>query len=201
MEADTEVTRCVEDGLRNEWLKALLVAGATCITPSFPGVEADLPQNWSQFSQSVSDFPGEILFGEALALSPIDTHLEGLIKRLSTVQSWVDEGVEPPTVACRRYTLDVLRRLASSYGVIPYKITWSKEGGILAAYKNARNDRILRVEVDNDLDVVAVVSDGKAILESGFLEADDLEPAILGCFDPVLAPTAHVPGPPGFASI
>jgi predicted DNA-binding antitoxin AbrB/MazE fold protein len=119
--------------------------------------------------------------------SPVEKHLQALIAHLSMPKSWIDEQIEGPTDECKRYSLQVVRRWFLAYGLIPYKITISKDGGVFAAYKNPHNNRILRIEVDNDLDVVAVVSDGEAILDSGLLEGDDREQSLLGSFDPPLA--------------
>jgi len=98
-------------------------------------------------------------------------------------KGWSDEGVDPPSASCTQYSRQVLRRLFDTYGIIPYKITVSKDGGIFAAYKAPSNKNILRIEVDNELDVVAVVSDGDSILDSGLLEADDLEQSLINTFN------------------
>ncbi len=81
----------------------------------------------------------------------------------------------------------MLCRLFDNYGLIPYKIVPSKEGGVFAAFKNPLNENILRVEVDNELDVAAVVSDGHSILESALIEDDDSERSLIECFNRQLA--------------
>ena len=86
----------------------------------------------------------------------------------------------------------MINRLFFRYGILPYKVSVSREGGIFAAFQNPRNKNILRVEVDNDLDVVAVVSDGVSILESGLLQGDDVELAVIESFDSAMASKAGV---------
>jgi hypothetical protein len=66
-------------------------------------------------------------------------------------------------------------------------VTASKEGGVYLAYKSPANFNILRIAVDNELDVVAVVSDGKTILASGDLEDDRAEAEIIGALQRGLA--------------
>ena len=115
--------------------------------------------------------------------SPISNHLEGLVTNLSMPKNWYNEGVDPPSDACKTYSRQVLRRLFDTYGIIPYKITVSKDGGVFAAYKSANTKNILRIEVDNELDVVAVVTDGSSILDSGLLEEDDREQSLIAALN------------------
>jgi hypothetical protein len=114
-------------------------------------------------------------------------HLDSLITNLLIPESWKSEGIEEPTEDCRIYARRVLRRLFEDYGIIPYKTSISKDGGLFVAYRSVCGRNILRVEIDNDLDAVAVVTDGAAILNSGLLEGDDVERAIINSFNPVVA--------------
>lgn len=120
-------------------------------------------------------------------LQLVQLHLKSQLENLSLPRAWIQDGTEEPSPDCLKWSLQVLCRLFDNYGLIPYKIVPSKEGGVFAAFKNPLNANILRVEVDNELDVVAVVSDGQCILESGLLEDDDLERSLIECFDPRLA--------------
>lgn len=111
----------------------------------------------------------------------ISNHLAAMLKNARMPASWMEEGIENPTSDCRYFTLNLLSRLSTEFGIIPYKVAFSKEGGLFAAYRSD-NGNVLRIEVDNELDAVAVVSDGIEILDSGLLEADDLERGILNAF-------------------
>ena len=120
-------------------------------------------------------------------LQLVQRHFKSQLNNLSLPRAWELDGVEQPSPDCLEWSLQVLCRLFDNYGLIPYKIVPSKEGGVFAAYKNPLNANILRVEVDNEFDVVAVVSDGQSVLESGLLEDDDLEQSLIRCFIPKLA--------------
>jgi hypothetical protein len=207
----------------NHWLaKVVLVAGTTCLTPSFPstGTVASPflpppelsalgdPRLVSGLDDGPAELsaPGDLRFVSGLddgpagarpVTSPVEMHLQALIKHLSMPKSWIDEQVEPPTEDCKRYSFEVVRRLCATYGIIPYKITVSKGGAVFAAYRNPHNNRVLRIEVDNDLDVAAVVSDGQAIVDSGLLEGDDFERSLVGSFDRQLARAFSLPRAPG----
>ena len=111
--------------------------------------------------------------------APVDSFLATLHRDIAVPEAWRREGVEPPSQPCVEAALGLSRRLFAEYGIIPYKVTASKEGGVYLAYKSPANSNILRIEVDNELDVVAVVSDGKAILASAVLENDATEADII----------------------
>ena len=119
--------------------------------------------------------------------APADSFLATLHRDVAIPEAWRREGVESPTEGCIEAALQLSQRLFGTYEMIPYKVTASKEGGVYLAYKSPANLNILRIEVDNDLDVVAVVSDSKAILASGVLEDDAKEAEIIGVFQRELA--------------
>lgn len=77
----------------------------------------------------------------------------------------------------------LLRRIFDEYGLIPFKTAYSKDGGIFAAYRNHLNQNILRIELDNELDAVAVVSDGVSILNSAVLDAGEDEYFVMANFN------------------
>lgn len=119
--------------------------------------------------------------------APVDSFLATLHRDVAVPEAWRREGVEPPSQPCVEAALGLSRRLFAEYGIIPYKVTASKEGGVYLAYKSPANFNILRIEVDNELDAVAVVSDGNAILASGVLEDDAAEAEVIGVFQRGLA--------------
>ena len=120
-------------------------------------------------------------------LQLVELHFKSQLDNLSLPPAWTREGTPLPLSDCLEWSLQVLCRLFDNYGLIPYKIMPTKEGGVFAAYKNPLNGNVLRVEVDNELDVVAVVSDGQSILESCLLEDDDMERSLINTFDSQLA--------------
>jgi hypothetical protein len=74
-----------------------------------------------------------------------------------------------PSQECGHLAAQVVRRLHSFHGILPYKITTSGEA-IYFAYENPKIDAVLRVEVDNDLDVVSTLSIGRQVAESAILD-------------------------------
>jgi hypothetical protein len=114
--------------------------------------------------------------------APVDSFLATLHRDVAIPEAWRREGVEAPTEESVESALHLSQRLFVAYGIIPYKVTASREAGVYLAYKSPANFNILRIEVDNELDVVAVVSDGKSILASGVLEDHAMESEIIGAF-------------------
>lgn len=119
--------------------------------------------------------------------SPIFQHLDSLISNLVMPASWQAEAVEVPTEDCKIYARSLLRRLYNQYELIPYKTSISKDGGLYAAYRGSPGRNTLRVEIDNELDAIAVVTDGSAILNSGLLEGDDDERAVISALNSIPA--------------
>ena len=111
----------------------------------------------------------------------VQQHLGTLISTASIPKSWHRDNVQPPSQECRQFSLLLLERLHARYGIIPSKVAVMKEGGLLSLYKSSSGNT-LRVEIDEDLDAVAVVSDGDDVLFSAFLEGDDLEEAAINVF-------------------
>ena len=131
---------------------------------------ASVPDSWFAL-QTASD--------EALK---IQDHVRTLTETAKLPVSWSREGIEAPSQECRDYASQVLGRIAERYGVIPYKVALSKEVGVFAAYRREDSSNVLRIEVDNELDAVAVLSVAQSVTDSGILEEDDIEESIINAF-------------------
>ncbi len=95
-------------------------------------------------------------------------HLER-VSRVEPPVSWIEEGCEPPSQGCRRLAIRVLADLYGTAGLTPWRCGASRLGGILLAYRAPRRDVELEIEIDNDLDVVGVVSTDRDVLQSSEL--------------------------------
>lgn len=108
-------------------------------------------------------------------------HLNTLVTTVAIPKSWRMDNVQPPSRSCKQFAQLLLERLHQKYGMIPIKLAVMKDGGLLASFKSV-DGNTLRVEIDEDLDAVAVVTNGKEILFSAVLEGDDLEEAAISVF-------------------
>ena len=120
--------------------------------------------------------------GDECASRQVEDHIHGLLNSLQVPTSWLQDGVSPPTTECLEESLKIMKRLFAADGMIPYKIAASREGGVFAAYRQFKNGKILRLDVDNDLDAVAVVSDGTTVLGSAFIGHAGEESRLLEMF-------------------
>ncbi len=90
---------------------------------------------------------------------------------------WREEGVADPTQDCRQSCLKLTEQLFIEHGLLPSKVVASRQEGIYLEYKSPHGGRTLGIEVDNELDIVAAVSDAHEVLASGAFEgggADEL---------------------------
>lgn len=83
---------------------------------------------------------------------------------------------------CKNLACNTALWISAIYDIWPEKVVVTEEPGFLIRYRNPINGNVLRIEVDNDLDVCAVVSDGCDILASGFMDADDEKKRIFSAF-------------------
>ena len=86
---------------------------------------------------------------------------------------WQQEGVAGPSQDCRQSCLKLTEQLFVEHGLLPSKVVASRQEGIYLEYKSPHGGRILGIEVDNELDVVAAISDAHEVLASGPFEGDE----------------------------
>lgn len=92
---------------------------------------------------------------------------------LEVPSAWVEEGSAHPTDTCRIKTCQVVSDLFEAYHLIPHRVGASRIGGILALYRYDGSDLELELEVDNELDVVGVLSTDKEVIDSAELSGPD----------------------------
>lgn len=85
---------------------------------------------------------------------------------------------ESPTDACFEESRIILEKMYASHGRLPSKVVPTKDGAVYLSYRNTRNDATLRIEVDNDLDIVATITTKNGMIESGVFEDDFADQAI-----------------------
>jgi hypothetical protein len=90
-------------------------------------------------------------------------------------QRWCDEGVAEPTDDCRRVSLMLAERLFHTHGLLPVKVVASRQEGIYLSYKAPFRGCTLGIEIDNELDAVAVVADAHGTLASAPFEGEDAD--------------------------
>ena len=90
----------------------------------------------------------------------------------------VGRGDESPTDACFHESRILLEKMYACYGLLPSKVVATKSGSVYLSYRNTRNDVTLRIEVDNDLDIIATINTRDGLIESGVFEDEFADQAI-----------------------
>ena len=91
----------------------------------------------------------------------IEEHLLNLIfNKMYFPESWKAKGVAPPNITAKFMAFDICDSLFKDYGIIPYIVTPTIEEGVYIEY-DKNGEIALEIEVFNDLDVVAIVSNYK----------------------------------------
>ena len=79
------------------------------------------------------------------------------------------QGFKNPGINCYLQAKDVLRWLYNARGILPAKIAVTKGRTLYVAFRNPKQDTTLRLEIDEDCDVVFSIESGE-FLEAGVFE-------------------------------
>jgi hypothetical protein len=106
---------------------------------------------------------------------PTESHFRNMILQARLPAKLIFEGVAPPTTECRVQAYEIWKCLYKRFALLPVRVSASVECGITLSYHHATNGRILVVEVYNDLEVAASISDRGAILYSEDVKGLDFD--------------------------
>lgn len=116
----------------------------------------------------------------------IQSHIKTIIAlAISRHSLIIDDDVSGPSTDCKYYSESVLSRLFLNYGVLPVRFMVSRDGSLFFSYSDRITGSELRIEVDNELDAVAVLSRGKEVIDSAILENDDGEIELIKKFQTI----------------
>jgi prevent-host-death family protein len=108
-------------------------------------------------------------------LSTIHDYLKSRLSDARVPARWSQEGISDPTKDCRELSFRQADQLFQNRRLLPAKVVATRREGIYLEYKSPIGGRVLGIEVDNDLDVVAAVSDAEKVLASAAFEGDEAE--------------------------
>jgi len=103
------------------------------------------------------------------------TAIDNLVLR----ERWIDEGVEPPSDACKTKAKNICALLYECYDILPEEIDATKEGGVYISYRDIK--RTLDIEVYNDLDIAVILADDREIIaaKDGIVDNDPIVEAFV----------------------
>ena len=78
----------------------------------------------------------------------------------------LSENIAPPTIECKNKAQSIISKLYRDFSIHPIRISASIEEGIFIKYTNYSNQRDLSIEIYNDLNVAAIVTENEETIIS-----------------------------------
>lgn len=122
--------------------------------------------NGNELAQAyfVKVYPNQVV--EFRRQNPIIKNLQDRVISTGMPVRWLSEGIEEPNYLCKIKASEVAAKLYREYNFFPERIGASSEGGVMLHYINYINDKTLSIEIDNDLEIAAIVNQYKTILKT-----------------------------------
>jgi hypothetical protein len=108
--------------------------------------------------------PSEVV--EFRRQDPIIKNLQDRVIATKVPARWLSEGIESPNYLCKEKASEVASHLYREYKYFPERIGASAEGGVMLHYVNYDNGKTLSVDIDNELEIAAIVNQHKTIIKS-----------------------------------
>jgi antitoxin (DNA-binding transcriptional repressor) of toxin-antitoxin stability system len=102
-------------------------------------------------------------------------YLSSRIRDAKLPRRWAEDGIAEPSDDCRQTAFAAAERLFIERELIPTRVVASRQAGIYLEYKSPQGGRLLGIEIDNERDVVAVVSDANQVLASAAFEGAEAQ--------------------------
>ena len=112
----------------------------------------------------VKVYPNQVV--EFRRQSPIIKNLQDRVISSGISERWLSEGIEEPNYLSKIKAFEVAALLYNEYSFFPERVGASSEGGIMLHYINYNNDKTLSIEIDNDLEIAAIINQYKTIVKS-----------------------------------
>jgi hypothetical protein len=113
--------------------------------------EEDCAKNYEQTIQTIDKLEHQLILQIESVVLP---------KRL------LSEDIAPPTIECKKKAQSIVSKLHKNFSIHPGHISASIEEGIFIKYTNYENQRDLSIEIYNDLNVAAIVTENEETITS-----------------------------------
>lgn len=91
-------------------------------------------------------------------LSSIESIAKDIFEKINFPIAWEQEGVEKPNLASKSRAFDICKAIFFEYNFLPNKVAPTKEVGIYLSYENKSQSKSLIIEIYNNLEVAAIVT-------------------------------------------
>lgn len=129
---------------------------------------ANIPEEKNKISFVFVGLPD---LASTTSLDPIEDHLIAKVYSVILPEKWRSEGISPPTIKCKEISSELVLTFYHDYTIIPERISATIEGGIFVKYIDYVSGNCLSIEVYNDLDIVAIITNNKQIVK--IIDIDD----------------------------
>ncbi len=102
---------------------------------------------------------------DTIRIDPAEKHITGLIYSTNIPEKWRKDGISAPTLTCKKIAESTSHSIYKDYALIPNRISATIEEGIFINYINFDTNSILSIEIYNDSDIAAILTDGKKIIK------------------------------------
>lgn len=96
----------------------------------------------------------------------IIAHLEQLLYASPFLKEWVENGINKPTPLCKRRALNIAGKIFSNHSLLPTRVAFSVEEGIMLVYFDSKKKCSLKIEAYNTLEIAALITKDKEIVRS-----------------------------------
>jgi hypothetical protein len=97
--------------------------------------------------------------------SSIQSHLLQMLDTSPFLSDWKELGVEKPSEKCRERSILLATQLLEEHKILPIRVAYSIEEGIMLVYRNDGNGKSLMLETYNTLEVAGLVKQEKRHLD------------------------------------
>jgi len=148
------------------WERVLVRAGST---------EHDIEENveTDKGIDFLYDGNGDDTLKGTTSVDPSDDDLRSRVLSLVLPPRWAKEGVPSPTTRSKRDGSKLVSTLYKQFSLIPTRVSATVEGGVFMSYDDHRTGNTLSIEVYNDLDRAAIVTNGKTPITAADIESDE----------------------------
>ncbi|HEB30156.1 MAG TPA: hypothetical protein ENI15_04690 [Spirochaetes bacterium] len=108
----------------------------------------------------------------------IKDYLSAKIYSIIIPRKWKDEDISSPTIKCKEISSKLVIRLFDNYEIIPDRSSATIEGGIFLLYIDFTSGNRLSIEVYNDLDIAAIITNNKKIIKAFDIDDETIEKVI-----------------------
>ena len=112
------------------------------------------------------------------SIDPIKNHLNAKIYSIVIPRKWKDKDISPPTIKCKEISTELVIRLYDEYSLIPERVSATIEGGTFLLYIDFISGNNLSIEVYNDLDIAAIITNNKKIIKTFDIDDENIETVI-----------------------